>query len=130
MITEQTLKNEYEILDKLTETAFSFIPSYLEFLERAKTQNRNMAVVEQDAVSFNVYMREMRARVTEDLSVIDTEYFPPGLKSRGFNRIKQTLQPVLESKLSTERHPSQQRSVDGTAMKHSSVRHSPVPEFA
>ena len=77
------MKNDYEILDHLTETAFSFIPSYLEFLEQANRRRTNLDQAEQEAISFNEYMKEMRKRVTEDLQVIDIEYFPPGLKSRG-----------------------------------------------
>ena len=46
-------------------------------------------------------MTDMRKRVTEDLKVIDKEYFPPGLRSRESRPV--TLHPVPESKLSTDR---------------------------
>ena len=47
------MKNDYEILDHLTETAFSFIPSYLEFLESANRRRTNLDQAEQEAISFN-----------------------------------------------------------------------------
>ena len=53
--------------------------------------------MEQEAISFNEYMKEMRKRVNEDLQVIDKEYFPPGLRSRGDRHVHRLLQPVNES---------------------------------
>jgi len=45
---DSTMKNDYEILDHLTETAFSFIPSYLEFLEQANRKKTNLNQAEQE----------------------------------------------------------------------------------
>ena len=127
---EQGMKNDYEILDHLTETAFSFIPSYLEFLEQANRKRTNLDQAEAEAISFNEYMKEMRKRVTEDLQVIDKEYFPPGLRSRGSRRVNRMLQPVHES-MNTGRNSSQLQSVEephSPTMK-SSVRTSSVAKF-
>ena len=43
---ESNMMNDYEILDHLTETAFSFIPSYLEFLEAANRRKTNLEKAE------------------------------------------------------------------------------------